>query len=596
MTWQSNPYSIPLFVTALILMSFALHVSRRRSGLSVTLFLLFMTGIAAQCVMYGIELLSAQPATILFWAKARQPLVHTLPILWVLFVVAYTRQAHRISPGHVALLLLVPAATTTAALTNDLHFLYWAATGAREYNGLVYFDARYGPIFWIGVAYAYILLLGTAGLLLSHLRRSPGLLRGQISNLLLSMLIPWAAHIVSLLGWDVVRGLDLLPYGLALMGMSVSWSLYRYRLFDLVPTAYDAVVKSMSDAVIVLDARDHVIDVNPAAQRLLARSPEELLGSPAHHALDSTWEGLLTLLDARATTGEVRREADGQTEYFDVRLSPLRDLDQLDSGRVVVLRNATQHRRSEETIRQYARDLEERNRDLDTFTDTVAHDLRAPLHLIIGYAGLLMELEEDRLPTEVMNYLLEIERTGYRMNAMVKNLLIMAQLREGPSQPGMVEVIPVVQSALERFQDSIQSRQIRVEIDPDLPPAYSYAIWLEEIFANLIGNAINYIGSDNGAPRIRVGGSIEDGMVRYEVQDNGLGISPEVQDKLFEMFTRFHPGEGSGFGMGLSIVQRIVTRLNGQVGVESALGQGSTFWFSLPAAPPAASDGALDDA
>src|SRR5688572_10682067 len=115
-----------------------------------------------------------------------------------------------------------------------------------------------------------------------------------------------------------------------------------------------------------------------------------------------------------------------------------------------------------------------------------------------------------------------------------------------------------------------------------MPAAMCHSTWLEEIFANLIGNAITYIGRDNPDPRIHIQGHRVNGMVRYEVIDNGVGIRPEVQDQLFEMFTRLHPGEGHGLGMGLSIVQRLVTRLEGQVGVESAEGQGSTFWFTLP--------------
>jgi signal transduction histidine kinase len=112
-----------------------------------------------------------------------------------------------------------------------------------------------------------------------------------------------------------------------------------------------------------------------------------------------------------------------------------------------------------------------------------------------------------------------------------------------------------------------------------------YGPWIEEVFANLISNAIKYIGKDNPEPRIIVRGSRVGSIVRYEVKDNGLGISEKDQERLFEMFSRFHTGEASGLGLGMSIVQRIVDRLNGQLGVESALGKGSSFWFALAAAP-----------
>ncbi|MBK6712005.1 MAG: ATP-binding protein [Chloroflexi bacterium] len=106
---------------------------------------------------------------------------------------------------------------------------------------------------------------------------------------------------------------------------------------------------------------------------------------------------------------------------------------------------------------------------------------------------------------------------------------------------------------------------------------------MEEIFANLLSNAIKYIGVDNQEPLIRICAVQIENMVRCEVQDNGLGIKVADQQKLFDMFTRFHREEASGTGLGLPIVERIARKLGGEVGVVSTPGQGSTFWFTLPA-------------
>ena len=111
-----------------------------------------------------------------------------------------------------------------------------------------------------------------------------------------------------------------------------------------------------------------------------------------------------------------------------------------------------------------------------------------------------------------------------------------------------------------------------------------HAQWIEEIFANLVSNAIKYMGKDNPDPRISIRGKPEGDMVRYEVCDTGVGIAPDDQARLFEMFTRLHTVNAEGLGLGLSIVHRIINKLNGQIGVESEVGKGSTFWFSLPAA------------
>jgi|GEM_PF-2385976 len=227
----------------------------------------------------------------------------------------------------------------------------------------------------------------------------------------------------------------------------------------------------------------------------------------------------------------------------------------------------------------------ERTRELDSFSDIVAHDLRAPLHLVIGYSGLLMDADSDSMPPSVVEYIQEIQRAGFQMNDMIQGLLMLARLRDVRGEATGVPAGPVVRSALARFQDRIEARGIQIDVESILPPALTHGAWLEEVFANLIGNAITYIGQHNTSPCIMIRGVESPPMVRYEVRDNGLGMSREVQDKLFDTFTRFHPEEGEGLGMGLSIVQRIVTRMHGTIGVDSEPGQGSTFWFTLPAAP-----------
>ncbi len=237
--------------------------------------------------------------------------------------------------------------------------------------------------------------------------------------------------------------------------------------------------------------------------------------------------------------------------------------------------------RSFATIQRYAAELEARNRELDSFGHTVAHDLRSPLGLILGYLGLAAE--EDLTP-DVRQYIEEAIGAAHKMNGMIEALLLLAQVRNGAEVRSEVNLNDVVGAAIDRFHIQIAERGIQVDVQPDLPKALGYAPWVEEVLANLISNAIKYIGRENTAPHITVRAFRTGEMIRCEVQDNGVGISPEDQRRLFEMFARFHKREAQGFGLGLSIVLRIVTKMGGQVGVESEPGQGSTFWFTLPAA------------
>jgi signal transduction histidine kinase len=172
----------------------------------------------------------------------------------------------------------------------------------------------------------------------------------------------------------------------------------------------------------------------------------------------------------------------------------------------------------------------------------------------------------------------------HRMSTMIDQLLWLARSRDVSFNLVAVDMSQVVDAAFARFRDVIDSRHIAIEVDSCLPTVMGHGQWIEEVFANLISNAIKYMGENNPHPKIAVRAVQMNGRVRYEVRDTGVGIAPKDQARLFEMFTRLHTVDAEGLGLGLSIVHRIVTKLHGQVGVESQLGEGSTFWFSLMAA------------
>jgi PAS domain S-box-containing protein len=234
-------------------------------------------------------------------------------------------------------------------------------------------------------------------------------------------------------------------------------------------------------------------------------------------------------------------------------------------------------------IQEYAAELELSNAELDAFSHTVAHDLRRPLTHVVSYANLIRQIGKDQLTPETAEFLVRIEKSAMKMSEMIQGLLMLAQLRQTGEIIEPVQMFEVVTAAVQRIQPDIQKRGVQVNVEQPIPDALGYAPWLEEVLANLISNAVQYIGQENPAPTITIRAeTLNDGPVRYEVIDNGLGIPPEHQPHLFDMLTRFHTGESSGTGLGLSIVKRIINKLDGSVGAESQPGHGSTFWFTLP--------------
>ncbi|MCP5096945.1 MAG: hybrid sensor histidine kinase/response regulator [Chloroflexi bacterium] len=235
------------------------------------------------------------------------------------------------------------------------------------------------------------------------------------------------------------------------------------------------------------------------------------------------------------------------------------------------------------TIRELQQEMVERIAELNAFAHTVAHDLKGPLTRIIAGLDLLQERSTPILDDE-MKDLLQISYKGsLKMAQIIDELLFLASVRQSdiPSTP--LSMMSIVLSAKQRLQHMIDEVEAAIVLPDAWPIAVGHAPWLEEVWVNYLSNGLKYGGQP---PRLQLGGeTMPNGMVRFWVQDSGDGLSEEDQTKLFQEFFRAHPQSIQGHGLGLSIVGRIIKRLGGETGIESNEGEGSTFYFTLPAAP-----------
>jgi len=224
--------------------------------------------------------------------------------------------------------------------------------------------------------------------------------------------------------------------------------------------------------------------------------------------------------------------------------------------------------------------------DLDAYAHTVAHDLRTPVTSALGFAQLL-ETQDDQFSAEERQlFVSDLAQSLRKMNSIIDELLLLAEVRKAEIQIKPVEMARVVEDALAQVADSARQTGTQIKHPQTWPSALGYAPWIEEVWVNYLNNAITYGGSP---PSIELGATLAAGNnVRFWVHDNGAGLTPEQQARLFTPFTRLDQAHATGRGLGLSIVHRIVTKLDGQVGVESqgAPGQGSTFYFTLPGVQP----------
>jgi signal transduction histidine kinase len=241
-----------------------------------------------------------------------------------------------------------------------------------------------------------------------------------------------------------------------------------------------------------------------------------------------------------------------------------------------------ERKQAEAALRQQAVELEAQNAELDAFAHTVAHDLKTPITSLIGYSELLDKRHAEMPEENLVQCLNTIAANGRKMTSIIDELLLLASVRKRDEvQMEPLDMAAIVAEIQARLGDLIAEHRAEIVLPATWPVAVGHGPWVEEVWANYLSNAIKYGGQP---PRIEVGATPQgDGAVRFWVRDNGPGLTPERQARLFVPFERLEQACVQGHGLGLSIVQRIVKKLGGQVGVESegVPGQGCTFYFTL---------------
>lgn len=236
----------------------------------------------------------------------------------------------------------------------------------------------------------------------------------------------------------------------------------------------------------------------------------------------------------------------------------------------------------ETRVKDRTAELEEIVSDLESFNRMVSHDLRGPLGGVKGLAAVGVQRLQAGDHERVQHYLEVIQREADRLGNLVSQLLLLAKVTHAELVRQDTELRDVLAQALDTLRLSHGSDAVACVLATPLPRAQVDAVLLQQVFVNLVGNAIKFAGG-RARPEVRVRSDAASGSILVEVRDNGPGFPPEQAQRLFQPFTRLHGAEVEGSGIGLTIVRRIIERHGGAVWAEGRPGEGASFFFSLPA-------------
>jgi diguanylate cyclase (GGDEF)-like protein/PAS domain S-box-containing protein len=351
---ESTGYWVSSFIVGALTAVVALYIWRKRVIPGATALFVLMIAATEWAVGNALQIMSSELSYKILWGKFQYIGIVTTPLACFIFVLQYSGQSKWLNWQTFLFLILIPFITLFLAWSYPRNNLVWNRVTLSTDGPFPMAVFSYGSWFWVWTAYAYLLLLLTVILLVQTFVRSPPLYRKQVSVLLVGVTVPWIGNLIYVFGLSPLAHLDITPFAFSVTGLALAWGLLRFRLQDIVPVARETVFEGMRDGVLVLDARDRIVDMNSTAQRIVGSSSSEVIGRSAKEVFVDRQD----LVESYDTSREVHKELSiggGEAKrFYDLVMSPLYDRRKHQIGRLLVLRDISERKHAEEELRRLA--------------------------------------------------------------------------------------------------------------------------------------------------------------------------------------------------------------------------------------------------
>jgi len=573
MAYELSPLSVPYLAALVVTVALWGRLWRHRGRRAAQGFLLDVTGVVLLAAVVALKLSATDLGTKTFWWNWRFLAVSCMAIGYMVMAIQYTDNEHLLTRPVVGGLVAFVAATQVAVWTNDVHGLFYTAGTLQDgvvvpllgtYDGLLV--PAFGPLYWAYAAPLVGCIAVGVTLLVGRFRAQAGV-RTQTAVLVGTIAL---VMVGTVLWWLRIVPLDTLALTSAVKVVGFYLAVDRLQLLDRLPVAQATVLRNMQDAVLVVDGTGRVVEVNPAAERLfsdrtvLDERLGAVLGVEGLPAIDGTGGGEETI-----ASREITLDRDGETGYYDMTLSRFPD----GTGAVAVLHDITERRNREQEITILNR--------------IVRHDIRNEMNVLHGRGRLLEAHLDDaaeadyRLVMESAQHVIEITDT-------------VRELMESITAGGSMTVEPVglaamLRSEVAKARSNFPEATITVDGCPDVSVRANEM--LSSVFTNLLNNAV--IHNPSPEPSVWVDATVDGDVVKIAVADDGEGVPPDQREEIFGRGAKGLESEGTG--VGLYLVDTLVSEYGGDVWVEDADQGGAAFVVELRLAGTATGGAAGDE-
>lgn len=579
--------ALPLLTAAIILGVMTVAVWKRHPSSGAIPFTLLLLAVTHWSLGYTLELAIPDLSGKMFWVRVQYFGIVAVPVAWLALSLQYNSGVRWVTRRNIILLSIVPVITLVMVWTNESHRLFWTEVNLIDSGDYSPVRTEYGAWFWIHVAYSYILMaMGT----LVFVREAFGAskqYRKRIWVMLIGAGIPWIGNVLFIFGYTPVRDLEITPFAFAITGVALAWGLFRFRIFEVVPIAREAVLESMADGVVVLGERGRVADLNNAAQRIIGLSASHALG----RSVDDVMPAVLGLNSEFLRNPDYRNEVviehDGIPHDYDVRVSRLIDGRGDLTGYLIMFRDVTEQRQTDAELRLAKEAAEAADRAKSEFLTNVSHEIRTPLNGIVGLTDLVLN---TNLEPSQRRFLELVDESSNSLSQIIDDILDYSKIESGEL---ILHEVPfnlreLVNLSTESFADRVQDKGLKftLSFDGDVPDSLvGDPNRLRQALVSLISNAVKFTERGGVALRVAVERNDEDRVsLLFSLSDTGIGISSESRQRVFDAFSQADNSSTrtfGGTGLGLALTSRIVNLLGGRIWFESEEGAGSTFYFDV---------------
>jgi len=490
------------------------------------------------------------------------------------------------------------------------HHLLWRSIEvqvAKSGLPMLVLDRSIG--FYLHTVYTYGLVLFSMWIVIRMLKReSSTLTYWQVIPLVAGIFAPIGVNLLHLMPFNPLP-INMTPFALITMGVVVGWFAFRFELWDIIPAAHDAIFEHMHDGVVIISPKNMVIDMNPAAARLIGFGKERGGNLPIDTVLAqwSTVIGLQQLLQERGPIAPTAFEVavtEPTARHLELIVSDLRDRRQRLNGRLLTIRDITRRFEMEQAlaeertllaqrVAERTADLSEANAQLarasrlkDEFMASMSHEIRTPLNAIIGFAEVMTEERFGPVGSErYKDYLKDILASGRHVLSLVNDLLDLSKIEAGKMDLAFaaVDANAVIGECVSIMQPQANHSRIvmRQALAPVLPPIRADIRALRQILLNLLSNAIKFTPAGG---QVIVSSTLSDaGYVLIRVKDTGVGMTEEEVRLALEPFTQIAPvSDMRGTGLGLPLTKALVEASHASFTIRSRRQEGTLVEIAFP--------------